>query len=129
MSCTSRAWARILRRPDDQSAMKLWVQARPNVDMPELESDLRAGVDINKEVLLAKLIDREICQVRDLLAFSPVGRAQADASSTCRSATLKPTSSGTSTLTCASVFAPSAGPSCASSRSRRSSSPLVRACP
>lgn len=67
MSCTSGAWARILRRPDDQSAMKLWVQARLNVDMPELESDLRAGVDIDKEVLLAKLIDREICQVRQPL--------------------------------------------------------------
>ena len=63
MSCTSRAWARMLRRKGDKTALRLWAQSRVNVELPELESDLRAGQSIDKEVRLAKLIDREICQV------------------------------------------------------------------
>lgn len=56
----------MLRRTGDKTALRLWAQSRINVELPELESDLRASQSIDKEVLLAKLIGREICQVRDI---------------------------------------------------------------
>ncbi|GAA5856729.1 hypothetical protein JCM9279_002251 [Rhodotorula babjevae] len=63
LSCTSRTFANLLRRSGDRRALKLWTQARLNMEVPELTSDLRAGGDdVAAEVLLARLIGGETCQ-------------------------------------------------------------------
>ncbi|KPV71602.1 uncharacterized protein RHOBADRAFT_56453 [Rhodotorula graminis WP1] len=64
ISCTSRAFANLLRRSGDRRALKVWTQARINMEVPKLSSDLRAGGDdVAAEVLLARLIGGTTCQV------------------------------------------------------------------
>ncbi|GAA5856727.1 hypothetical protein JCM9279_002250 [Rhodotorula babjevae] len=68
LSCTSRPWLALLRRPSahtHERTKRVWAQARDNARVPQLESDLGGGEDgeIAHEVLLARLLGGWACQV------------------------------------------------------------------
>ncbi|GAA5846186.1 hypothetical protein JCM9279_005852 [Rhodotorula babjevae] len=68
LTCTSRPWAALLRRPSSNTherTMGVWAQARINARVPQLESDLAGGDngEIAHEVLLARLLGGWACQV------------------------------------------------------------------
>ena len=88
LSCASRPWAALLRRPSahtHERTKRVWAQARVNARVPQLESDLGGGEDgeVAHEVLLARLLGGWACQVRLLLALYSSARGGTDEMSSC----------------------------------------------